>query len=333
MQLREALRSALTSLQERNVPSPGLAAELLVMHVLGRDRAFLYTCPEFEIASHTAARYFELVAERATGKPTQYITGHQEFWGLDFGVTPDVLIPRPETEHLVEVVLELVRRDFRVGLGRGANGTSVQKPIEGRAAAAPRILDVGTGSGCIVLALASELPGAMMVATDISRPALEVARRNARRLNLANRVHFVEADLLNCFTAKGGEDAFYFVVSNPPYVSVDEIGSLQREVRDFEPRIALGGTGSGAEIYVSLFSQAVTVLQPGGYVAVEIGYNQSEAVLALLGDGWDSAEIHPDLAGIPRVVIARKQPSAASRQPSRGIQTGSNVMERPGTEN
>src|SRR5215472_17677414 len=143
MHLREALRSALASLQERSVPSAGLAAELLLMHVLRRDRAFLYTHPEFEVPAEAAARYFELVAERATGKPTQYITGHQEFWGLDFEVTPDVLIPRPETEHLVEVVLELARRDFSAGFGRGANGTSVQKTIEGRAAAAPRILDVG----------------------------------------------------------------------------------------------------------------------------------------------------------------------------------------------
>jgi release factor glutamine methyltransferase len=320
MQLREALRSALASLEERSVPSPRLAAELLLMHVLGRDRAFIYTYPEFEVAPDAAERYFELVAERATGKPTQYITGHQEFWGLDFEVTPDVLIPRPETEHLVEVVLELVRRDFRAGVGDRTNGTPARTAPDTKVGAPPRIVDMGTGSGCIALALASELPRAMILATDVSRPALEVARRNARRLNLADGVHFVEADLLNCFTAKGDANAFHFIVSNPPYINLDEIGSVQREVRDFEPRIALGGTGSGAEIYGRLFSQALAVLGSGGYVAVEIGYNQSDAVVRLLGGGWDDADVWPDLAGIPRVVIARKRSSAVSYQPSANVQ-------------
>ena len=343
MQLREALRSALVSLQEQNVPSAELAAELLLMYVLGRDRAFLYTYPEFEIAPEAVARYFELIAERATGKPTQYLTGHQEFWGLDFEVTPDVLIPRPETEHLVEVVLELVRRDSNTlrknrrdtlwkggasappqiapdnfsNLGEGIGTAGLKpRPFEARnVGASPRVVDVGTGSGCIALALAWELPSAMIVATDISHAALEVARRNARRLGLADRVEFVEADLLSCFTVRSDSNAFDFVVSNPPYVSLDEIGSVQREVRDFEPRIALGGTASGAEIYGRLFSQALAVLRPNGYAAVEIGYNQSEAVLGMLGDGWDHAEVRPDLAGIPRVVIARKQSSG--RNPNR----------------
>jgi release factor glutamine methyltransferase len=362
MQLREALRSGLTSLEEYNVPSPGLAAELLLMHVLGRDRAFLYTYPEFEIAPDVAARYFELIAERATGKPTQYITGHQEFWGLDFEVTPDVLIPRPETEHLVEAVLDLAQRDFGAERAARANGVACRRePGAGNLArptpqpkedftteiteatedfsvfsvlsvvktsshageklkvsntVPPRIVDVGTGSGCIALALASELPNAMIVATDLSRPALEVAQRNAERLGLADRVHFIEADLLSCFTRKGGRNTFDFVVSNPPYISRDEIGSIQREVRDFEPRLALGGNGNGGEIYARLFSEASGVLHAGGYVAVEIGYNQSDAVLELLGDGWEDSEVRPDLAGIPRVVLARKQPSAVSYPPS-----------------
>jgi len=342
MQLREALRSALASLQESNVPSPGLASELLLMHVLGRDRAYLYTYPECDLSPEAAARYFELIAERATGKPTQYITGHQEFWGLDFEVTPDVLIPRPETEHLVEAVLELVRggahadsiaRDNRppVPLDRaaGQKGRGKPRPYEhgnreepkhaDRSAASRRILDVGTGSGCIALALASELPKATIVATDLSRGALQVAQRNARRLKLSDRVHFVEADLLSCFIAESRTPGFDFVVSNPPYVSMDEIGSIQREVRDFEPRLALGGSGDGVEIYGRLFAQSLSVLRPGGHVAVEIGYNQSGAVLKLLEDGWESSAVRPDLAGIPRVVLAQKrplvcQPSAISGQ-------------------
>jgi release factor glutamine methyltransferase len=316
MQLREALRSALATLQERNVPSAGLAAELLLMHVLGRDRAFLYTYPEFELPPDIAARYFDLVAQRATGKPTQYITGHQEFWGLDFEVTPDVLIPRPETEHLVEVVVDVVGLDFSAGIRHRTSDAPVQSVPDARSGTSLRVVDVGTGSGCIALALASELSVAFIVATDISRVALEVARRNAHRLGLADRVQFAEADLLNCFRPKTDVSAFDFVVSNPPYISLDDIGCVQREVRDFEPRIALGGTGSGAEIYGSLFSQALAVLRPGGYVAVEIGYNQSDAVVRLLGDGWGNAEVRPDLAGIPRVVVARKKPSAVSYQPS-----------------
>lgn len=311
------------------------------MHVLGRDRAYLYTYPELDLAPDKAALYFELIAERATGKPTQYITGHQEFWGLDFEVTPDVLIPRPETEHEVEAVLDLMRssssagrvshsrrpparRDRTVELkGRGKprpyeDGRASRDPERpkhgGENAASPRIVDVGTGSGCIALALASELPNAIIVATDLSRPALEVARRNARRLGLADRVHFVEADLLNCFRTQGDGDKFDFVVSNPPYISFDEIGSIQREVRDFEPRLALGGNTNSAEIYARLFSEALRVLRPGGCVAVEIGYSQSDAVVSLLGEGWEGSEVRPDLSGIPRVVIARKQSSVSSHQ-------------------
>src|SRR5215472_16383916 len=350
MQLRDTLQSGLKMLLEQHVPSAQLAAELLLMHVLGCDRGYLHSHPEVNLPPEIVDRYFRLVAERATGKPTQYITGHQEFWGLDFEVTPDVLIPRPETEHLVEVVLELLRRDTNT-LRKGCRDTLWKdgasappqiaaesfdksredlrtaglkpRPFEARSVgASPRIVDVGTGSGCIALALASELSNTLIVATDVSRPALEVAQRNARRLGLADPVRFVEADLLNCFGAQNA-GAFDFVVSNPPYISLDEIGSVQREVRDFEPRIALGGSCSGAEIYGRLFSQAFAVLRPGGYVAVEIGYNQSDAVLRLLEDGWDQAEVQPDLAGIPRVVIGRKQSSAVSYQPSAETQTES----------
>jgi release factor glutamine methyltransferase len=288
MQLRDALRSGVKTLLDHDVPSARLAAELLLMHALGRDRNYIHSHPEGELASEDASRYFALIRERTSGKPTQYITGHQEFWGLDFEVTPDVLIPRPETEHVIERVLELAR----------SQGFEKDLP--------PRIVDVGTGSGCIALALASELPLAQIYALDISRPALAVAKRNAARLGMEERVGFLESDLLGRLLTDEFLATFDFVVSNPPYVGRDELQSLQREVRDFEPRIAWGGLERGDEFYCRLFPQAHRLLKPGGYVVVEIGYTMGEAVVALLGAEWNEIEVMPDYAGIQRVVGAMK---------------------------
>ena len=288
MQLRPALQTGLETLLHHQVPSAQLAAELLLMHVLERDRSYLHTHAETELPPETAERYFQLIAERATGKPTQYITGHQEFWGLDFEVNTDVLIPRPETEHLVERVIELA----------GAQGHSKDTHW--------RIVDVGTGSGCIALALAWEFPRAVLFGADISRTALVVASRNAVRLRMPERVKFLESDLLARFLDKDFLGTFDFVVANPPYVGVDEADMVQREVREFEPRVAWGGLERGEEIYARLFPQALEVLKPGGYVVVEIGYNMRERVRALLGSEWTEIEVHPDLAGIPRVISARK---------------------------
>jgi release factor glutamine methyltransferase len=288
MQLRAALKTGLETLLQQQVPSAQLAAELLLMHVLRCERAFLLCNAEMELPPKKAERYLLLIDERSTGKPTQYITGHQEFWGLDFEVNPDVLIPRPETEHAVERVLELARRS---GLPKDAR---------------LRIVDVGTGSGCIALALASELPRAILFAADISRLALVVASRNAVRLGMPERVKFLESDLLARFLDKDFLGTLDFVVSNPPYVGQRDIQMVQREVRQFEPRIAWGNLERGDELYARLFPQALQVLKPGGCVVVEIGYNMREQVLALLGPGWTEIEVMPDLAGIPRVVSARK---------------------------
>ena len=309
MQIRSTLRAGLEKLLEQQVPSAQLAAELLMMHVLLCDRGYLYTHPEKEISQENADRYFALVAERAEGKPTQYITGHQEFWGLDFVVTPDVLIPRPETEHVVEAVLELLARQGR--------------PKDERL----RIADVGTGSGCIALALASELPRAIIFGVDISRMALVVASENALRLGMPDRVKFLEGDLLARLLDDDFRGTFDFVVSNPPYVSRDDLDKVQREVRDFEPRVALGDLETGDEIYRRLFPQALQALKPHGHVVVEIGYNMRDAVVVLFEQGvqaafrppepdgrlkaaatsaWTDIEVKPDLRGIPRVVSARK---------------------------
>lgn len=288
MLLREALREGLNTLADAAIPSPQLAAELLLMHALSLTRGELHAHPEDELSSEAAQRYFDFIAERLTGKPTQYITGRQEFWGLDFEVTPDVLIPRPETELVVETVLNLA-------LSRGAGRTA---PL--------RIADAGTGSGCIALALASELPSAEAYAMDISQAALKVALRNARRLHLVNRVTFLQSDLLSCFLARDENGLFDFIISNPPYVALDELDMVQREVKEFEPRLAWGGLAKGDEIYRRLFPQAQQLLKPGGYVVVEIGYKMGGTVAGLLGRGWKDVEVRPDLSGIPRVVVARK---------------------------
>ncbi|HLW78757.1 MAG TPA: peptide chain release factor N(5)-glutamine methyltransferase [Terriglobia bacterium] len=302
MQLRPALQTALARLEEHGVPSARLAAELLLMHVLGRDRAYLYSNPEAELDAAALDRYQRLIDERSTGRPTQYITGHQEFWGLDFEVTPDVLIPRPETEHVVEAVLDLARRADAPPAAEGAL----------------RLADVGTGSGCIALAVASELPRSTIFATDFSPAALAVARRNAARLGMSVRVRFLEGDLLAPFLdghavldGQPGDDVpalhdLDFVVSNPPYVALDELDRVQREVREFEPRLAWGGLERGDEVYRRLIPQALAALKPRGWLVVEIGYNAAERVRALLGTDWTSVEVRPDLAGIPRVVVARK---------------------------
>ena len=289
MQRRKALQSGLRILEQNAVPSAQLATELLLMHVLGIDRAALYTHPEIEISPELERRYLELIRERAAGKPLQYITGHQEFWGLDFEVNPDVLIPRPETEMLVESAIGLI----------GEN------PLMRREARL-QMADVGTGSGCIALALAVEFPAARVFATDLSRPALIVAQRNASRLGLRRSITFVQCDLLECFVPSDRQP-FDLVVANPPYVSQEEMGGLQREVRDFEPRLALGGFVTNDEIYRRLIPQAHAVLKEGGRLIVETGFSMSETIAGLLGEGWNSVEIRSDLAGIPRVVIARKQ--------------------------
>ena len=288
MQLRDALQAGLKHLLEHDVPSANLAAELLLMHVLQQGRAYLYMHSEQEFPPEQFNRYMELISERCTGKPTQYITGHQEFWGLDFEVSPAVLIPRPETEHIIEAVLDLISQQ----------DLSKREPL--------RIADVGTGSGCITIALAKELAHAELYATDISAEALEVAVRNAKRLGVEGRVEFLKSDLLSCLLEPEFLGSFDFVVSNPPYVGHNEIADVQREVRMFEPRLAWGDLAHGEDIYARVFPQAQQLLKPGGSVVVEIGYNKKDAVMGLLGQGWHQQAVRPDLAGIPRVITARK---------------------------
>ena len=295
MQLKQALASAVERLETSDIGSPRMNAEVLLMFVLGVNRAYLYAHPERELTPEEEARYDEVLAQRSIGMPSQYITGHQEFWGLDFVVSPAVLIPRPETEHLVEAVLELTR-----GLPR------------------PRIVDVGTGSGCVALALAHELKDAEVYAVDLSTDALEIARANAARLQLAQRVRFLHANVLSVIptedlSSSGGTcfEDFDFVVSNPPYVAFSEADKVQKSVFEFEPRMAVFAGENGLDVIRFLIEQAHGALKPTGWLALEIGYSMRDAVMNLLDPTmWDDIRVVPDLQGIPRVVAAKRKSRA-----------------------
>jgi release factor glutamine methyltransferase len=289
VQLKQALISAIARLTTNHVPSPRMNAELLLMFTLSCHRAYLYAHPERDLTIDEQTRYGQVLAERARGIPAQYITGHQEFWGMDLVVSSAVLIPRPETEHLVETVLELAGVERAGGRGRPPHTSRL------------RIADVGTGSGCIALALTKELPQAEIHASDISVAALDVARANAARHQLDSRIQFRQTDLLAGFE----NSSFDFIVSNPPYVGESEEDEVQLEVRKFEPRSAVFAGPTGLEVIARLIPQARAALRPGGWLVLEISGTISEKVRQLLRD-WNDVRIRPDLQSIPRVAQARK---------------------------
>ena len=275
------------------------------MFTLGCDRAYLFAHPERELKAEEQSRYDAALAERARGVPAQYITGHQEFWGMDLIVTPAVLIPRPETEHVIETVLSLAAGETGGGqecpphTGPPHTGPSHTGPSH------RRIVDVGTGSGAIALALAQEFPDAEVYATDVSAAALEVARANAARHQLEKRIRFHRGDLLEGLALTGLD----FVVSNPPYVGEEEEDQVQFEVRKFEPREAVFGGATGVEVITRLLPQAYSALRPGGWLVMEISGTIASAVQHLLGtsnDAWEGVGVISDLQSIPRVVRARK---------------------------
>lgn len=281
MHLKQALAAAIEKLTADDVPSPRMNAELLLMFVLSCDRAYLFAHPERKLTADEQSRYDAALTERARGVPAQYITGHQEFWGMDLIVSPAVLIPRPETEHVIETALELLTESRKPG------GVS-------------RIADIGTGSGCIALALAKELPHAEIHATDISAAALGIARANAARHQLDRRIHFHQGDLLSDLNGP-----FDVIVSNPPYVGESEEDEVQLEVRKFEPRTAVFAGPTGTEVIARLIPEAHTALRPGGWLIFEISGTVADRVLPMLA-GWDEVKVIADLQSIPRVVRARK---------------------------
>jgi release factor glutamine methyltransferase len=280
VQLRQALHAAFAQLEAAGIEAARISAEALVFHVLGCDRAYLFAHPERELSSAEQSQFDTLIFRRVSGEPLQYLTGHQEFWKADFLVSPAVLIPRPETEHLIEVVLDLVHH-FRLG---------------------PRLklIDVGTGSGAIAITLAREFPQAEVHAIDLSAAALEVACENARRLGA--RVQFAQSDVLASVERDG---SFDFVVSNPPYVGLNESDKVQEVVKHYEPHMAVFAGEEGLGVIRRLLPQAREALRPGGWLLMEIGYSQAQAVMALLTE-WHNVHSVPDLAGIPRVIVARK---------------------------
>ncbi|MBS1829236.1 MAG: peptide chain release factor N(5)-glutamine methyltransferase [Acidobacteria bacterium] len=277
MNLHTALRQGTKLLEEASVPAARLTAEVLLGHAMQVRREYFYAHPEEELTELAWIHFGRYLYERIGGKPTQYITQQQEFYGRPFFVSPAVLIPRPETEHVVETALRL-------------------------APGARRIVDVGCGSGAIAVSLALEIAGSQVAACDISLDALRVAERNAA----SNGAHvaFVQCDLLSA-VASGSMD---LVASNPPYVPEGDEANLQREIREHEPAVALYGGPTGNEIYARLIPQAERVLRPGGWLILEMGWRSLDVVKAMFGEGWHNVEDVADLAGIPRVLAAQRRP-------------------------
>jgi len=266
---------------DTNVSEPRLDAGLLMSHVIGRDRAFLIAHPEAAITEPQLKQFEEFIARRAQGEPLQYITGHQEFFKLDFEVTPDVLIPRPETELIVEAALELADTN-----------------------AAFAFADLGTGSGCLAVSILHECRKARSLAIDTSESALRNAQRNAERHRVANRLRLVQSDL---FDAISVNETFDLIVSNPPYVSDDEMKTLQREVQR-EPQSALAGGSDGLTLIRRLLLEAPGHLRRGGYLVFEFGINQDAAIRDLVdGAVWKLIEIRNDLQQIPRTLVLQKK--------------------------
>lgn len=277
----EALRRASRELEQSGVAEARREASSLLSHVIAKERTFLISHAEDALGVDELERFENAVARRGAGEPAQYIAGTQDFYGRAFRVTPDVLIPRPETELLVEAALEVM-------------------------SAGAVVCDVGTGSGCIAITLLCERADSRAVAVDVSEAALEVAQQNARDLLVQDRVAFKLSD---CFEAlRRGEDLFDVIVSNPPYVSAEMLSGLQREVRDHEPLVALTPGDDGLSVIRRLLDDSPAFLRENGYLMMEIGFDQGEKVQQLVDESiWTLKEIRPDLQGIPRILILQKR--------------------------
>ena len=273
MTIQTALQQGSRLLEEAGVSAPRLTAEVLLCHALRCERSYLYSHPEAELEHNPWLHYGRYLHERLGGKPTQYITRRQEFYGREFRLTPEAFIPRPETEHVVETALRL-------------------------AGEARSVVDVGCGSGAIAVTLSLEMRR-QVFATDLSLGAIGVAAENARRLGA--QVEFMACDLISAL----GDRSMDLIVSNPPYIPTTEETGLPREVRDFEPRLALYAGETGLDAYRRLTREAARVLRPGGRLVMELGYRQTEDVRAMFDDRWCETEIGADLAGLPRVISSR----------------------------
>ena len=280
--IADALREGTEILQQAGLADSRREASGLLQHILGRDRTFILAHPEHSLTPEQLQSFYESIQRRARGEPLQYITSHQSFFGLDFEVGQGVLIPRPETELLVETALGYLKESE------------------------PSLCDVGTGSGCIAITLLRECRNARGVAIDISATALKIAQRNAAHHGVADRLSFVQG---NCFSSLArDEPTFDLIVSNPPYVADRELAGLQREVRDHEPREALSGGPDGLDVVRRLLQESGAFLKDDGYLLMEIGFNQSASVETLVDRNvWLFHDIRADLQGIPRVVVLQKR--------------------------
>ena len=278
----EILRWTTEFFQKHEIDSPRLTAEVLLSHMLQQDRMYLYVHHDQPLEQQEREQFKALIRQRVNGVPTQYLTGKKEFWSLEFHVAPGVLIPRPETEHLVEAAIDLAKTCSH-----------------------PSIVDIGTGSGAIAISLKHELPEANVYAGDISEDALAIAIDNAKRLLPdEHSLTFCQGDLFTPFQGM----TFDLIVSNPPYISSEDYAGLAREVREHEPESALHAGTEGLDVYRHLIADARNYLTPNGYILVEIGYGQEEAVVSIFQEyGFTVKQVIKDYAGIPRVVIAHEE--------------------------
>ncbi|UCE40712.1 MAG: peptide chain release factor N(5)-glutamine methyltransferase [Candidatus Aminicenantes bacterium] len=277
--IRELYTEALSLL--KNFPDASVESKVLVLKSLAISEEVFYSYPDRHVSKSEKQRFYESVLKRQQGIPLSYVVGEKEFWSLPFKVSPGVLIPRPETEHLVEKVLELSTRTEEV------------------------IIDIGTGSGNIAVSLARELPKARILATDISPEALKTARMNAS-VHKVSRITFLKGNLFSALSGLLLEEQCDFIVSNPPYVTECQWETLQDEIRLHEPKKALVSGKTGREIIERLASGAPNFLKQGGYLCMEIGLGQQDDVLNLFGMEWERVDSFKDLSGIPRLVIAQK---------------------------
>ena len=283
--LSEAITEGAARLEHSEVAEARRTAGVLLCHVLGIERTQLLTRSDESISEAHCELFLRLVDRRAAGEPLQYITGHQEFYGLDFIVTPDVLIPRPETEFLVERVLNL---------------------IEESKEASPLVVDMGTGSGCIAVSVAVHARKTRVLATDVSRSSLDIAMKNAAKHCVRDRIEFLAGDLLAALAGRDLEFAIDILASNPPYVNAASAQELQTEVRDWEPHAALLGGPEGLDFYRRLFGDAAAYLKPDGFMVIEIGYDQFAAIEELsAAHSWEIVDVTLDLQDIPRTLTLR----------------------------
>lgn len=286
MTLAEIFNNSIDILKNEKIEAPVVEAGVILCFVLGRDKTFLYAHPEYILTSEEETRYIELIKERSLGTPVQYLTGRQEFMSLDFRVNSSVLIPRHDTEILVETAINHAMK---------LNGRNI------------KVLDIGTGSGCIAISIAYYIDSSMVTAIDISEEALAIARGNAIKNGVAHKLEFVQSDIFS--SLKGSTKVFDIIVSNPPYIPSKEIEELQVEVRNYEPLGALDGGVDGLDFYRRIVGEAANYLAENGLLALEVGYNQAGDVARLMEKDYYDINIIRDLAQIGRVVSGKLKPN------------------------